>query len=107
MHDLKCNSINEVIRHLALLLMIRVGDGKCGAEVVALLFEFENALLLLFLAFCAACFAGLDACVDVIKLFLVVALEHFFEVREKVTAPSYPFAFTNLPLALLAFEDVL
>jgi hypothetical protein len=106
-HDLECDPIDQVVRHLAFLLVLWVGDGKRSAQVIALLFELLLPIDFLLVALCSADFAVFNARVYLVELVLVVAFEHFFEIGEQVAAPPYAFAFADLPFALLAFQDVL
>ena len=106
-HDLKRDAIDQIVRHLALLLVVWIGDGKRGAQIVASFFKVLPAILLLFVALCSADFAGLHARVDLVELVLVVALEQLLEVGKQVASPPYALAFADLPFALLASQDVL
>lgn len=103
-HDLEGNAINEVVRDLALLLVLGVADGEGGAEIIPLLLEVGLALRLLFLSVASVDVAGFHARVDVVCVSLELCFEHGLEVGQDIAPPPDALALADVPLGLLALE---
>jgi hypothetical protein len=102
--DLKCDTVDQVVRHLALLLILRIANRKSGPQIIPLLLEIRLPLGLLFLAIRPAHMARLNAALNLVRVLLELGLQHRLQTGKQVLAPPQALALANVPLGLLALE---